>query len=228
VLSGKAAQFARSALAGLYSDNPLLLDLLDLLDSADEQGLDPVLDDACAAERHADLLRGWLDTPTWTASRQYLGAHFELLRDERTAAMLAAGGGDPVVRQHLAITRLAPVLGLDEVYDIVLDTSDAATAALAGIDTGTLAQVAEIWHAAPQLARTPFTGAYIAAVLIAAADDSDPDGARQLIREAIDQAGENGQATRLAGASRLRDLARLRSSRTALLTELADLLTDGR
>jgi hypothetical protein len=194
VLFADQARPARVALAALYADNERLLDLLSILDSADDQGLEPVLEELCAAEEHGALLRAWLNTPTWTASRQFLSHHPGLLGAERTQATLAAGSGDPVIRRHLAIARLAATMSLDEVYDIVLDPSDAAAAVLDAVSRGDMDMVAEIWHAAPHLGDVQFTGKYVASILIAA--DGDPDGARQLIGEAASEASESARLAR--------------------------------
>jgi hypothetical protein len=174
----------------------------------------------CAAERHQDLLSGWLDTPTWTVSRRYLRDHPDLLADTRTEATLAAGAGDDVIRQHLAIVRLATTMSLDEVYDAVLDTTDATDTALAALDAGDLDRLVELWYAAPALGKVPFVGAYLAAVLCAVS--GQPDDARTLVGHA---AGEAAESTRTAGANRLHRLARLHPEHAGLLDELATLLT---
>ena len=210
----------RTALAALYSDRPALTDLLSVLTDIDEHGRDAVLGELTAGEAHARLLTGWLDTPTWTESRRYLRQHPGLLDDPRTAAVLETGSGDPVLRQHLAIARLAASMPLDEVYDIVLDTTDAQDAALAALDADDLGRIAEIWHAAPHLARTPFTGPYLGAVLAALTGQVDP--ARELIELAV----RDGRGA-AAGAATLRRLAERHPDHAALLAELADTLVRG-
>jgi hypothetical protein len=103
----------------------------------------------------------------------------------------------------------------------VLDTADAAAAALAAIDNGDLDRVAEIWHAAPHLGQQEFTSGYIAAILLATSEQ--PEDAREVIAAAAGQAGE---ATRLAGAKRLRLLARQLPAHAGILTSLAAVLED--
>ena len=221
VLYTPAAHQARAALVGLYSDNGELLILLKILEAADERGLDAVLAELCADEEHANLLQAWLNTPTWTTSRQYLLKHPSLLVDKRTAAALNAASGNRTIRQHLAIVRLAATIGLDEVYDIVMDPADAADVALANLDKGELNCVVEIWNAAPSLRSEPFTGGYIAAILLVAS--GHPDDARRIISEVAPQAAEE---TRQEGAERLRRIARLLPEHENALTDLAELLTE--
>jgi hypothetical protein len=210
-----SAQPARSALAALCSDNPDLVHLLQILDAADEYGLDAVLDALIAAEEHQDLVRGWLQATTWTASRHFLREHPELLADPRTTQVLAVGAANPTIRQHLAIARLAATMPIDTIYDLVLDIPDAIDAALAAIDRGDLDQLTEVWHAAPALGRHPFIGPYLAAILTARNGDA-ADQARQLARMAAERGDEN---SRTAAAAQLSTLA-------VRIPELANLLQD--
>jgi hypothetical protein len=210
-----SAQSARSVLAALYSDSPAIVHLLQVLDAADEHGLDPVLDTLQAAEEHQALVRGWLETPTWTASRRYLRRHPGLLTNSRTIEILAADAGNPTARQHLAIARLATTMPIDAVYDVVLDMPDAIDAALDAIDRADLDQLTELWFTAPALSRDPFIGPYLAAVLTARHHEG-ADQARELARMAAQHGDED---TRKAAAAKLTVLAER-------LPELADLLHD--
>ena len=218
MLYDPASRQDRAALAALSDYGPLL-DVLHLLDAADQRGLDLVLTEVCAAEAHTKLLRGWFDTPSWIASRQYLRTHPELLADPRTMASLSTVSSEPLVRQHLGIIRLVSTIGLDAAYDIVLDPAEAGAAALAGIEAGNLDLVFAIWSAAPRLAGEPFTGGYVAAVLLAV--NGHPDRARQAIGVAAQQAG---QTARLAGVRRLRRLTDRQPTNISILSELADIL----
>ncbi|MFC4063396.1 tetratricopeptide repeat protein, partial [Actinoplanes subglobosus] len=218
---GPSARPVRAALAPLYSDNPAIVHVLEVLDAAEEQGLDTVLDALQADEKHQTLVYGWLETPTWTASRRYLRSHPGLLTDPRTVEILAAIAADPVVQQHLAIARLSASMPIDTVYDIVLDAPDAVEAALAAIERADLDQLAEIWFAAPSLSRSPFVGPYVAAVLTARQVGGD-DQARELVRMAAEQ---GDQETRRAAAARLSALAERVPDITELLLDLAGLLT---
>jgi hypothetical protein len=215
-----AARQTWTALAALHADNDPMLDILRVLDAASQRGLDPVLDEECAAEQRAQILQDWLACPIGIISRRYLGEHHALLTDERTAATLAAAAEDPKIRRHLAIVRLADTMSLDEVYDIVLDAAEARAAVLAALDAGDLNQVTEIWHAAAHLEGEPFTQGYVAAVLLAS------DGRTQEAARVMSRAAANASAaTRLAGAERLHRLAAIHPALTGTLTELASLLT---
>jgi Tfp pilus assembly protein PilF len=211
---------ARKALAALNSDQDALLEFLNTLDAAAGTGRELVLAEACAAEQHAEELDGWLRNPTWTASRKYLGEHPDLLADERTAALLAQCKVHQTCRQYLAIARLATTMDVDDVYDIVLDAEDATKSALAALSAGQLDQVVEIWNAAPALRAEPFTGNYLAAILLTL--DGQLDEARDVMQEAAQEAVE---ATRVANADRLRRLARQRTELAGALTDLAGLLS---
>jgi hypothetical protein len=228
-----AGRLAREALAALHSDKPAVFAVLRVLADVDERGPDAVLDELCADERLRDRVFAWINTPTWTASRRYLLANPDLLCDPRTEPLLAGYGGDAVARRHLAIARLAGRLPLEEVYDVVVDATDAIEAALAALDRIDLDQLTEVWHAAPHLARLPFVSAYLAAVLIIRSDQPEQhDQARQLIhqatadRAAIDRADELAWLRRFTtGASaRLDRLAYRYPDHAGILGELAALL----
>jgi hypothetical protein len=213
------ARLAREALASLYADSAQLSELLAILDDADRRGLAAVLADVRASEEFNGVLDGWLRTQTWTASRQYLSAHPGLLTDDRTLRLLAGRAGDRVIRQHLAIVRLAKTMSLDDVYDIVLDSADATAAALASIDQADLERTTEIWHAAPQLGSEPFIGTYLAAILLTAGGQSE-DG-QKIMATAARQAGPHA---RQAGAERIRRLAGRIPEEADALTSLAAVL----
>jgi hypothetical protein len=213
---------ALAALAGLYADNPALVTMVSVLDAAVEHGLDTVLDEVCEAEGHVELLSGWVDTPTWTASRRYLAEHPGLLTDPRTPAVLVQAGGDHVARQHLAIVRLHGAgMGTDEVYDTIVDASDATDAALAALDSGDLDRAGELWYASPHLARHPFLAPYLAAVLYAVAGDVEQ--AEALITTA---AADADQPVRTTAAARLRRVAAHLPAHASSLVRLAELMQD--
>jgi tetratricopeptide (TPR) repeat protein len=228
-----AGQATREALAALQGDKPGVLAVLRVLADIHERGLDTVLDGLCADERHRDRVLSWVNTATWTASRGYLLAHPDLLGDPRTGRVLAEYGGDAVARRHLAIARLAGHLPLEEVYDVVVDETDAIEAALAALDRADLDQLTEIWHAAPHLGRQPFVSAYLAAVLIVRSDQPEHhEQARQLIgraiadRATIDRTDELAWLRRFTtdAPGRLNRLAERYPDHAGILHELADLL----
>jgi hypothetical protein len=225
-------RLARDALAALHSDQPAVLAVLNVLADIDEHALDPVLDQLCADEQHQNRVMAWVNTPTWTASRSYLLANPDLLTDPRTEPLLT-GSGDAVARRHLAIARLARHLPLEEVYDLVVDPTDAVDAALTALDRADLGQLTEIWHAAAHLARQPFVAAYLAAILIVGSDQPEHhDQARQLIaraitdRTAIERTDELAWLRRFTASApaRLDRLAEHYPDHAGILHELAALL----
>jgi tetratricopeptide (TPR) repeat protein len=227
-----AGRLAREALAALHSDNPAVLAVLRVLADIDERGLDPVLDELCADEQHQDRVLAWINTATWTASRGYLLANPDLLTDPRTERLLT-GSGDAVARRYLAIVRLARHLPLEEVYDLVVDPTDAVDAAFTALDRADLDQLTEIWHAAAHLTRQPFVTAYLAAILIVGSDQPEHhDQARQLIarasadRTAIERTDELAWLRRFttSAPAKLDWLAEHYPDHAGILHELAALL----
>jgi hypothetical protein len=237
-LFAPAGRRARAVLTVLHSDKPQVVTVLQVLDDIDDRGLDAVLDQLCADEQHRNKVLDWLRTPDWTDSRNHLNTHRDLLTDPRTGTLLAQLSGDREARRHLAIVRLAAGRSLDEVYDIVLDRTDAEDAALAAIDTADLDLLTEIWHASLHLPRQPFLAPYLRATLIVHAGGPDShDHARKLVnstaqlRAVLDNADDQtGQAARLrqqiaASPTRLHKLAERHPAHAAILHELATLLT---
>ena len=213
-------QPVRVALAALFADRPAIVKVLRVLDTADEQGLDTVLDKLCAGEKHARLLEGWLITPTWETSRQYLIDHPELLTDPRTREALD-DEDNPRIRQFAAIVRLATDAGmsLDEIYGIVINVDQAADAMLAAIEARDHDRVIVLWHASPHLQRRPFVGAYAATVL--AVWNNELDEARTAAAAAANYATDTD---RDSGIERLLKLAVVQPEHAPALREVADLL----
>ncbi|MBT8227543.1 MAG: tetratricopeptide repeat protein, partial [Dactylosporangium sp.] len=215
------ARPARRALAALLADQPPVVAVLGLLDTIDAHGIDTVLDDLCDSEHHAQLIQGWLATPTWTASRRYLVDHPDLVADPRTPQILDASD-DPTARQHAAIIRLL-VTGVprDDVYDIVLDPNDATEALGTALGTANPQRTRLVLAAAPQLLADPVTAAFAAMTL--AALDGQPDQARETAGFLAEHLTDTG---RLAdGAQRLRQTAQRAPEHALVLHDLADTLS---
>jgi hypothetical protein len=204
----------------LHPDIEPLHHLRDILTEITERGLDTVLTELRTSQQQADLINGWLNTPTWTASRDYLREHPTLATDPGTAAFLQELPDDPVIDQHLAILHLAQAMPLDDVYDAVTDPTMGIDAAMAAVETGDAPRIIGLLHAVPSLTTTPFVTPYLAAVLTVLTDTSGNDTPHpaDLISEAATQ-GTDTQ--RQAGAARLRRLARRHPDSTAALEELA-------
>ncbi|HSV66518.1 MAG TPA: tetratricopeptide repeat protein [Mycobacteriales bacterium] len=220
----------------LHPELTPLRDLRDILVDIADHGAEPVLAALRAGHTHAELVRRWLATPTWTESRQLLRDHPGLATDPRTAELLQAGADDPGIAQHLGILSLAGLMSLDDVYDAVVDPTMAADAAMAGLERGDVQRVVGLLHAAPALAGVPFVAPYLFAALAVLmggdqddadiSDEPDPDDPALDPAELIAMAADQGTDTqREAGAARLRRLARRLPDHAAALDGLARILT---
>jgi hypothetical protein len=176
---------ALCALADLYPVNPIPGRLLALLDEINEDGMESTF------ARHLDnhdrraLLNAWISTTTWTESQQFLSAHREALLDDQTIDLLTHSD-DATARQHLAILQLTTAMPDDQVYALVVDSSQSETAALDAIESGDLALLSAILTAAPSLSDRPGTWSIAVAVLLLAQNEQDQ--ARELTRAAAEQA----------------------------------------
>ncbi|MGQ0777760.1 MAG: hypothetical protein ACT4NY_25690 [Pseudonocardiales bacterium] len=218
-------------LAGaLYPEVEPIAQLSDILDDIAARGLDQVLAEFRAAHEHADLLRRWLATATWSESRDIVQAHPGLISDPRTVTALQAGAEDLMLAQHLGIVGLATRMPIAEVYDAVTDLEMAVDTAMSCVERGDAAMLRDLFLAAPGLGRLPFVTAFLIAVhtvLISSGepdDDATPKAAD--IAALMCAAVEEGSDTqRSAGAARLRRLANRQPSHADALHELAGILT---
>jgi hypothetical protein len=212
-----------AVLRALYPDRVPLADLDEILREIEEHGLDTTLAGYRDAWDFQELLQGWIDTPTWAASRRYLADHPELATDPRTADALGSAPDDPTAVQHLAILRLTATLPVDDVYDAVDDPSIARDEAMAAVAAGDAITIENLWLAAPALGRLPFTGPFVAAAhRILTGDEDDEDDDVQMLVEAAAAAGDPVQ--RAAAAARLRRLARTRPEHADTVGRLLPIL----
>jgi hypothetical protein len=119
----------------------------------------------------------------------------------QTRDLLASYSDEKACRQHLAILYLADNMPVDEVYQVVTDTTVATEHALDLIESADLNQLALILAAAPKAAGD-ITGAFIQTAIALATGNHD--AARQLA-ELIAEHGNPSQ--REAFAIRLRAFA---------------------
>jgi hypothetical protein len=203
-------------LAALHPENPTLRELGTILDEISADGSSAVFARHRAGAAFAGLLNGWLTTPTWTESRDYLTLHPELPTDPRTRAVLeASAADDEEIARHLAILNLLARGGLADVYDIVIDPAVAADEATAAATLGDLARLTDIWNAAPALVGTPFVGAFLASIRALLTGDAD-----QTAELAAAAASQASHAQRAAAAARLRRLRRARPDATITIDDL--------
>jgi len=205
-----------AVLATLYPDDPAPRELAAILDEITTDSLATTLTRHRDAAAFEQLFTGWLATPTWTASRDYLATHPDLVTDPRTRAILEANATDnPEIAQHLGILNLITHRSLTDVYDIVLDPAVAADEALAAATAGDIETLTNLWIIALRLSRTPFIGAFLASIHALLA--TQPDQATALALTAAKQATE---LQRGAAIARLRRLSRTRPDLALTLDEL--------
>ena len=188
-------------IADLYPDNPVPASLTALLAEIDRDGLNTVLAAGRARHHRTELIQAWIATPTWDQSASFLREHNTELTNTQTRDLLASYSDDDACRQHLAILYLADTMPLQEVYQMVTDTTVATEHALDLIESADLNQLPIILAAAPKAAEG-ITGAFIQTVIALATGNHD--AARQLA-ELIAEHGNPSQ--REAFAIRLRAFA---------------------
>jgi hypothetical protein len=172
-----------------------------------------------AAHATVFLLQGWISTPSWNASQAFLAEH-PALRSPETVATLETWSGDELARQHLAILRLTEHVAAGEVFDAILDPTDARQLLFRVARTGSAALIAEAWYATPHIAADPFATTLAAALVQALSDETDyPDDIDQALRAAAEVASSSERRDTL---TLLRTLATTRDDRAEQLHRIAD------
>ena len=218
---------AIDALAALHADNGKLDFLRQVIADIGARGSEPVLAEIRATGAHATLIHDWIAAPTWSASQRFLTEHPELLADPFTAELLESMRGDPAAEQHLAIIRLAGNVPLPEIFDAVLDPTDARDLFLKITESGDADRIRNLWFAAPQLAQDPFAGPFAAALVTALTADGVDEETRATAQELIEEAAHNAtDRDRRDALAQLRRLATNRPDRAATVNELARVLAD--
>ena len=161
-------------LTHLHPTATSLEELKGILTHATENGLDNTIAELSAHDAAEQLLRDWIDTPTWTESQRFLETHPELIDDGRHAAILNRGN-DSTLRQHLGILLLARHHPLGEIFDAVLDRNDAHVLLFKVISHGNAELIRALWFAAPTLPHDDFARSLAIAVLSALDDEPDTD-----------------------------------------------------
>ncbi|PZS25316.1 MAG: hypothetical protein DLM59_20485, partial [Pseudonocardiales bacterium] len=192
-------------LIALHADTPGVNAVPESLDEARRDGVKAVTTSRHEDEQRRADLATWLDTPTWAASRAFLQTRPRLLTDPQVLSALSSARADPVASIHLGIARLAEHLPIDDIYDIVTDTSDARDAALEAVEKADADLLRDLALAAPALLRQAFVGPFLALTL--ALLDRDTETAADLASVAAQQAVDGEIAT---GTARLQRLARRR------------------
>ncbi len=170
ILTGPAANVDRSAVAALtalHCDNLTLQELAATLADLDIRGPELVFAELADVDAAMSLLREWIDTPTWNASQRFLAEHPQLASEPQITAALEQLGGDSVVRQHLAILRLVAHLPASDIYDAILDPTDARDLLLRAARSADAGLLTELWFAVPHLTEHPFAGPLTVALISA-------------------------------------------------------------
>jgi hypothetical protein len=205
-------------LSAVYCDSPELQQWLDVLDDIDVRGRDVVFAEMDAAHATVTLLQGWLSSPSWNASQAFLAGH-PALRGPDALVTLENWSGDDLARQHLAILRLTEHVPAGDVFDAILDPTDARQLLLRVARTGSAELIAEVWYATPHIAADPFAATLAAALVDALSDQADyPDDIDQALRAAAEAASTSERRDTL---TLLRTLATTRDDRAEQLHRIA-------
>jgi tetratricopeptide (TPR) repeat protein len=204
-------------IADLFPDNPVPASLTALLAEIDRDGLDTVLAAGRARHHGTELLQAWIATPTWDQSASFLREHDAELTNTQIRDLLASYSDDDACQQHLGILYLADNMPVEDVYQIVTDTTVATEHALDLIESADLNRLALILAAAPKAAEG-ITGAFIQTVIALATGNHD---AAHQLAELIAEHGNPSQ--REAFAIRLRAFASHQPNPSPAL-DVADLI----
>ena len=152
-------------------------------------GYDTVLAAGGARHHRTELLQAWIATPTWDQSANFLQEHNAELANTHTRDLLASYSDDDACQRHLAILYLADNKPVEEVYQIVTDTTVATEHALDLIESADLNQLALVLAAAPKAAKG-ITGAFIQTAIALATGNHD---AARRLAELIAEHGNPSQ-----------------------------------
>ena len=214
-----SAEFEASLalLADLYPGDRPLQGCRGHLRALQAEGFDVFLATQAALHERMSLLRDWMATRTWDESREFMKAWRERLQAPELEGLLATtSADDAVAHQHLAILGLCRTRLIDDVFDIVTDTTAAADAAMATIEHGHADDLRLLVDAHPALARVEFVGSLLATVLALLGDQGGEATAHA--RQAAEQAGP---VQRKAAAIRLRRLGQARPELAKAVSDLA-------
>jgi hypothetical protein len=202
-------------------DRPELREWLDIANDIDARSRDVVLAEMDTAYAAMSLLRDWISSPSWNASQAFLTGH-PTLRGPGAVAALQTWSGDEVARQHLAILRLTEHVPTGDVFDAILDPTDAHQLLLRVARTGSAELIVETWYATPHIAADPFAAALTVALVQALSNNTDNTDLDHVLRTAAAAASTSERRDTL---TLLRTLATTRDDRAEQLHRLATALT---
>lgn len=115
-----------AAMAALYLDNPILPRAQAVVAAIGAGNFDEVHAALAGANEAMAVVREWMATLSWPASRAYFEANRESLLSDSVAEVLAAWADqDGDAAQHLALLRLAQYVAVPDLFDAVADDTDA-------------------------------------------------------------------------------------------------------
>jgi hypothetical protein len=209
-------------LSAVYCDYPDLQQWVDVVKDIDARGRDVVFAEMDADQATVSLLGDWMSTPSWNASQAFLAAH-PALRAPEALVTLEEWNGDELARQHLAILRLTEHVPAGEVFDAILDPTDARQLLLRVARTGSAELIAAALYATPHIAADPFARTLAAALVQALSDEADyPDDIDQALLAAVATASTSERRDTL---TLLRTLITTRDDRTEPLHRIAAAIT---
>ncbi|HZM79600.1 MAG TPA: tetratricopeptide repeat protein [Candidatus Limnocylindrales bacterium] len=215
---------ALSALTELRPDHDAVRDAAALVADANEMGIDGVLTDFDRSQDRLELVEQWLDAGSWADSYRFLRAHPALLNDSDVIEVLMSDFAGPHAERHAIILLLARAYRLSQIFDALLDPTDAEELILAAIATGDPETIQLLWQLTEHISRHPVLSPLAAAVITAYADDGEPDEATTLAAAAGQEASE---PLRRDIERRLRARAAHDPDRADLLNQLADAVQAG-
>ncbi|HET8683563.1 MAG TPA: hypothetical protein VFM54_17100 [Micromonosporaceae bacterium] len=214
------ARAALTALADLRPDLDLVTFAATLLNTANEVGVDTLIADLDRQQDLAALVAEWLATANWAESYRFLRSHPALTSNPGVVEHLMRTGADDRSRRHTSILLLARVFPLQQIYDAILDPTDAADLLLTAVASADADTVRLLWQLTEHISRDPALSP-LAAALVTLYSDGDGQ-----LATALQLAAAAGQAAnhriRRDAERQLRNRAQHDPNRAETLGSLAD------
>ena len=209
-----------AAMADLFPEHPMLARAQAVVAAVGAGEFEQILATIGAANEAVAVLRGWMGTPSWAASRAYFEANRTALQSDAVTEVLGSWADqEPAALQHLALLRLAGDVAVPDLFDAVADGSDAVDLANDALVRGQPELLGLLLTALPALAEASFYGSAVTAVALADVDRADEAAS------AIERAAAEGDPTqRRAFAARLRRLVGARPDRADRIAPLVEAL----
>jgi hypothetical protein len=208
---------ALAALSDLRPDLPLVETAVAVTTLARDIGLDSLLTDLDRRSERAALISRWLDAESWATSYRLLRDHPALTDDPAIIDELYHGFTGAHAHRHAVILRLAGHYPVQQIYDALLDPTDAADLLHDAILTAEPEAIQLLWQLTDHISRDPFLSPLAAAVV--AVYTGNPTDARTLAATAGTAADQRARQT---AARLMRNRADQDTDHADLLRSLAD------